>query len=375
MPTGTDTWFQDCVGADPSTGTALEQSWFNRVIANLRSLFTQSGMTGAAGTGDDNMLRDGVALQTQAGQMSYAVDTGAVNAYAMTLSPVPLNVLGAGCTVRIKIAAGHDNTGASTLTVNGTTKPIKRLNGSDPPAGAIVGGGVYSFNADATNWYLLTGSVGSGPYSLGAIKTLTTSQTYNTPVGCRGLLVEIVGGGGGGAGCFSPNLNELVEGGGGGGGGYSRKMIIGPLSSYVVTIGAGGAAGPGSVANGGVGGTTSFGAACSATGGGGGTQTNSGNYIIGANGGGGGVGSGGDINGTGGIGGTGVRYSGANGNGGTGANTIYGGGGYGTGLAGANGYPGSGYGAGGGGSVQVNGGGGTSGGAGAPGVCVIWEFY
>ena len=61
----------------------------------------------------------------------YAADTGAANAYAITLSPAPTIV--AGCVITFK--ASHANTAASTVTVNGTSYPLTK-NG----ANALTGG-------------------------------------------------------------------------------------------------------------------------------------------------------------------------------------------------------------------------------------------
>lgn len=155
-PTAADTWFVDCTGGDPTTGTAVEQSWFNRILANLRSVFTQSGMTVANSTGDDNMLRDGVARQTQAGQMSYAADTGTVNAMVIALSPVPLNGYQAGMMCRVLV--GNTNTGAVTLNVNALGAKSVVFGGSlrAISPGEFQAGDILNLGYDGTRFQCLT---------------------------------------------------------------------------------------------------------------------------------------------------------------------------------------------------------------------------
>ncbi len=100
-------------------------------------------------------------------------------------------------------------------------------------------------------------------------KSFTTSTTFTVPINVTQIYVSAVGGGGGGGGSAAANAtsgNPAKGGGGGGGGGGGRNIIkfplvVTPLETLTVTIGAGGTAGAsgGSLSaggNGGAGGTT-----------------------------------------------------------------------------------------------------------------------
>lgn len=181
--------------------------------------------------------------------------------------------------------------------------------------------------------------------ALGALSTLsvsgcmvdviTESMTY-TPKAKQALVICIGGGGGGG------NSSNTNCGGGGGGGGYvTIKTVSLPLSSYSVTVGAGG----GVSSNGG---STSFGNLVSASGGGGGKSGSASRGGDGGDGCGGGGGGGTYVGvaGTGGNGGNGQFGGGGGGGGGTkggdGGNGQFGGGG-GSGYGSSAGAPGSGH--------------------------------
>jgi len=228
------------------------------------------------------------------------------------------------------------------------------------------------------------------------------SGTFTAPAGVSSAWVTIVGGGGAGAG----SSNHLTNGSGGGGGSeaaFAVPYAVTPLSSYTVTIGAGGVGV--SAGNGGNGGNTLFdvlqvvgglggvegtntptgagGKGGGANGGAGGAIGNPGatgsigtaestNYFGGSGGGGGGNAAAAN----GGAGGSSGGFSGGAG-GSTAASTAGGGGGgasiYGSGGAGGNGAvngtSATAYGAGGGGGGANT----TTGGNGGPGYClVLW---
>lgn len=164
-------------------------------------------------------------------------------------------------------------------------------------------------------WLLLATILASGQtHTL----DLTSSGTYTVPQGVTSLTVEAWGGGGGGGGARATGylfVWNTRSGSGGGGGSYSRKVFAPLASSYNYLIGNGGTSGEN--ADGGDGGTTSFGVArfVNAPGGKGGKRNSGG-------GGAGGSGAIGDLNST---------FNG--GSGATGENNISGGGG---GSAGGN---------------------------------------
>lgn len=90
--------------------------------------------------------------QVQDGGLTYAVDTGAADAYAVSISPAP-TAYATGMTLTFK--ATNTNTGASTINVNSIgAKTIKRFGALDLGAGDIESGGVYSITYDGTNFQL-----------------------------------------------------------------------------------------------------------------------------------------------------------------------------------------------------------------------------
>ena len=106
-------------------------------------------------------------------QPGYAVATGSANTYAVTLNPAPTAYVD-GMAVAVKINV--DNTGASTLNVNGLgAKPIKKPNGNDVAAGNLKAGSVYTLRYNGTN-FILQGEGGSGDAQPGDVlsgKTFT----------------------------------------------------------------------------------------------------------------------------------------------------------------------------------------------------------
>ncbi|HWK44930.1 MAG TPA: hypothetical protein VNT30_09425 [Stellaceae bacterium] len=134
------------------------------------------------------------------GTPSYAVDTGAANAYVITLVPVPIGApaslrTGFGCRVRFSVA----NSGAATIAVNGFSVPLVRRDGSAVRSGDInttdifelrydganmhVGGLVYSDIASGTgglNWRnrLINGDMRVDQANGGASISLATGRSY-----------------------------------------------------------------------------------------------------------------------------------------------------------------------------------------------------
>jgi hypothetical protein len=89
---------------------------------------------------------------------TYAADTGAVNAYAVTLSPAPTIVAGS----LVVFKAANSSTGASTLTVNGTSYPLKKNGTTAIASGDIVAGQIYPARCDGTNFQIVVPAAGSG---------------------------------------------------------------------------------------------------------------------------------------------------------------------------------------------------------------------
>jgi hypothetical protein len=86
----------------------------------------------------------------------YAEDTGAVNAYMITLNPAP-TTHNEGLPIMFK--ATYANTGASTITINGLAeKNIKKNGSSALEAGDIAAGQIVTVVYDGTNYQLMTPS-------------------------------------------------------------------------------------------------------------------------------------------------------------------------------------------------------------------------
>jgi len=83
---------------------------------------------------------------------SYAADSGAANAYVVTLTAIP-TAYSAGLSFRMK--AAYTNTGASTVNVNGLgAKSITTSSGTAIAADDIVVGGIYQLVYDGANFQL-----------------------------------------------------------------------------------------------------------------------------------------------------------------------------------------------------------------------------
>ncbi len=191
------------------------------------------------------------------------------------------------------------------------------------------------------------------------MQVFDSSGNFVVPPGVTQAKVTVVGGGGG------AGYHASMPGGGGGAGGTAIDIVTGLAPGQVipVTVGAGGIA-PGAPANGGSGGTSSFGGYLSATGGGGGEGGTA--TLFATAGGAGGIGSGARIVQGGAMGGDGIVVAGRGGDGG--------GPGRGRGASGPlPGLPATGFGGGGGGGGASIGAAPTSspGGAGAPGIVIV----
>ena len=82
---------------------------------------------------------------------------------------------------------------------------------------------------------LLNSGRGFGKAPTRTVLATAGSGTYNTPAGCRALLVECIGAGGG-TPALSINPTNAGVGGGGGGGAYAASVIPTPAASYPYTV-------------------------------------------------------------------------------------------------------------------------------------------
>ncbi len=133
-------------------GTALSQGDIpNASISHLVYDGANFQLTGVTGSSDSII---------QSGSFWYGISTGAADAYAVTLDPVP--TLTAGLFIDMK--ANADNTGASTISVNGSASiDIIRPDGVALLAGDIPNNSISHLVYDGTNFQLIgvTGASGS----------------------------------------------------------------------------------------------------------------------------------------------------------------------------------------------------------------------
>lgn len=141
-------------GTDPLTGEPIYP--VSAQIPSIAGLATKSGV--------------------QQQSYTYAADTGAANAYAVTLSPAPSIV--AGSVVVFK--AANSNSGASTLAVNGgTAKAIKKQVSVSLASGDITAGEMTVVMFDGTNWQLQV--PGSGPFGYPTTGAASVAQSSTPP--------------------------------------------------------------------------------------------------------------------------------------------------------------------------------------------------
>jgi hypothetical protein len=370
--TANDTWFNDCVGGDPTTGTMFEQSFFNNLLGAMRDTFT------AAGPGlpvNDSIWTRAIQMIIQGGGMNFAADTGNSESKVIALNPAPL-ALTNGMRIWFMNTNAPNVGTAPTLNLNGygawtiTSRDGLPLSPGDLVASSFLE--VQLIMGSPNRWRLLSPQLEDilvrAPY-INRVVYFTANGTFTAPISGSCEVICIGGGGAGGASGWTTAGGALTgnSGAGGGGGGFCLKRIVGltPGAGYAIAVGGGGVG----VANGyGTGGgTSSFSGQCSATGGLGGGD---GSLTIGGQGG-GGYGSGGDMNLYGAYGG----FSGPNSFTPTASDieSIYNKGGLAIGGWGVpqmcgTGGAGLGFGSGGAGA---SGGVGLAGGAGAPGIVVV----
>jgi len=206
----------------------------------------------------------------QAAQYITAPDTGAVNAYAVALTPTPI-ALTPGMLVSVK-SISNTNTGAATLAVSGlSTLPILLAKNTPLSGGELTAGygAIVKLNNAGTAWELIW--TGAGSFVIAATASnqavnlsqlfignrqsvFTANGTYTVPVGVTTLWLSGVAGGGGGGGGANG-----VSGGNGGGAGQptlKQSISVSPGDSLSVTIGGGGANGGTGNAKGAAGGNT-----------------------------------------------------------------------------------------------------------------------
>jgi hypothetical protein len=157
---------------------AYEQELANKLIQyenDFNAWFADIQDTGFASSTDFNAHKADYVKHP-----GYGVATGSANAYSVTLNPAPTSYV-EGMAIAVKINV--DNTGASTINVNGLgAKAIKKPNGNDVSAGNLKAGSIYTLRYNGTN-FILQGEGGSGnaqPSDVLSGKTFTNDSGEQT---------------------------------------------------------------------------------------------------------------------------------------------------------------------------------------------------
>ena len=236
----------------------------------------------ATGIDQNSLAIHSLTQNAQQGTLNYGADSGAANAYVVTLTPAP-TAYSAGMVVNVGTISAS-NTGASTVNVNGLgVLPIVGPGGAALQGGEIVAGSNISLQINpalSAAGLIYTGgafpvaagtksgqAVNFGQLLLSSRKAeFTSNGTFTVPPGVTTIFVTAVGGGGGGGG--GNQLASSTQGGGGGGGFAGNYVIkqdlsVSPADSLSISIGAGGAGGAGtttlaSASNGVAGGATTI---------------------------------------------------------------------------------------------------------------------
>ena len=212
----------EVTGGDKALGKTATQVTTNKTLSTGTKILIGSDATGDTyyNGGSGILTRLGIGSTGQiltvaggvptwgslsAANANYAGDSGAVNAYVVTLNPA-LSGYSAGVLVQFK--AANANTTTSTVNVNGLgVKTIKKLGGStDLASGDIAAGMIVELQYDGTNFLMLnpvanapllpTGD-GSGLTNLpqGKLNLITTDVTFSSSTAENTLLSYSVPGG------------------------------------------------------------------------------------------------------------------------------------------------------------------------------------
>lgn len=158
---------------------------------------------------------------------------GVANAYTLTNTPAFTSPTAYRAGAVYIVTAAADNTGASTLNIDGLgAKPIVYTDGVTPVAqGDIKTGQQMVLIYDGTSFQLASTTANTASHGSSLITT-TGAGNFTVPGGVFSIVVECVAGGGGGgysAGC---------RGGGGGGYAYKRWSVTpGQVIPYTVGVG------------------------------------------------------------------------------------------------------------------------------------------
>ena len=100
------------------------------------------------------------AFFVQANEYNTGIDTGAANAYDVTLLIDPPTPFSPGFPIYLQVGVGNTNTGSSTITVNGNADSILNPDGSELTADSLIGGQTYLlvYNGTYSAWVVLNSS-------------------------------------------------------------------------------------------------------------------------------------------------------------------------------------------------------------------------
>jgi hypothetical protein len=358
--------FVDENTATGQVGSLIPAAWGSAITDEVLNVILAASLVPAEA--DLTQLLKAIRVIGQSGAASYAVDTGAVNAYVVAFAPTFSSRVN-GRVLRFK--AKTTNTASSTINDGLGLANLIGLAGLALQGGEVAVDGICTVCWNSSSWggagaYVLL-SCDSAPLQVApALKSgqavtlaqlqnrgaqlFSANNSFTVPAGITSVLVTLCGGGGGGAAYF--DVSSAGAGGGGGAAGIKVPVSVTPGQVITVTVGAAGSGGQVSGANGTAGGASSFGALVSAAGGGGGVSAGVG-------------GSAGAASGAVVAGGTGQAYNPAatsSEQGGAGGGSAFGAGGFGSLRLGAvAAMPGGGYGTGGGGGCRTVGASGSKG--------------
>ena len=114
-------------------------------------------------------------LLVQSNFYNSGTDNGAANAYNINLIPAYDASFPNGFPIYLTVGIGHTNTGASTLTVNGTTKPIYLQNGAALSAGMMIENTIYYllYSDPLDGWVLMNPEYTSSAWVNVIVDTMT----------------------------------------------------------------------------------------------------------------------------------------------------------------------------------------------------------
>lgn len=149
------TWYKDCTSPANEDGTSFQAASFNAMLAQMRGIVSAAGIT--ADNLDDLLLARAIRAQ----RMNWASPGGTANAITLTPSPAFASAADlVGVPLRFVVAA--TNTGAVTLSVNGISAALEKVDGTAFASGGLPSGALIEAIYDGTRFVTLFGSTPAG---------------------------------------------------------------------------------------------------------------------------------------------------------------------------------------------------------------------